>query len=70
MVIIQAVSLQLFISFSVCFVGHSDVSNQVLLREILYAFQGIQGQVFQWDATHENLQLKPTVGFILLRPFF
>ncbi|KAK4022422.1 hypothetical protein OUZ56_007889 [Daphnia magna] len=41
--------------------GHSDVSNHILLREILYAFQGIQGQVFQWDATHENLQLKSTV---------
>ncbi len=33
----------------------------MLLREILYAFQGIQGQVFQWDATHENLHLKSTV---------
>ena len=37
------------------------MSQAVLLREILYAFQGIQGQVFYWDATNENLLLKPTV---------
>ena len=42
--------------------GHSDTSPQVLLREILYAFQGIQGQVFYWDATNENLLLKHTVN--------
>lgn len=45
--------------------AHTDISNQVLLREILYAFQGIQGQVFQWDATHDNLQLKSTVTTLL-----
>ena len=43
-------------------IGHTDVSNHVLLREVLYAFQGLQGQVFQWDAPCENLQLKSTVG--------
>lgn len=41
--------------------AHSDVSQQVLLREILYAFQGIQGQVFYWDATNEHLLIKPTI---------
>ena len=49
------------IHVEIVFSGHSDVSQAVLLREILYAFQGIQGQVFYWDATNENLLLKPTV---------
>lgn len=39
-----------------------EISKQILLREILYAFQGIQGQVFYWDAQNQNLLLKQTVS--------
>ena len=48
------------------YAGHTGISPPVLLREVLYAFQGIQGQVFYWDATNDNLILKPNVRFILV----